>query len=62
MKIRCAVLKNATPEQKASYENVVKHQGMEPLSVTSYLGFPSCIIVSFPHIVIGIEPDGYAHS
>lgn len=61
MKFRYLVV---TPEQAESFARVVKHQGKENLLGVSLDGFCGdyYLALTFKHIMIGIEPDGYAHS
>lgn len=60
--IKDDVLAAATGAQRKSYDLVVAHQGCEPDLVRTMLFGNGCIILKFPHITIGIETDGYAHS
>ena len=53
-----------TVEQAASFERVVRHQGIDTLKGVHMSGFGNdhVVAVEFEHIWIGIERDGYAHS
>jgi hypothetical protein len=48
-----------TKEQIKSYARLVFSYGSEPLSKGMWQGV---LMLDFGFIVIGIEPDGYAHS
>lgn len=50
-----------TPVQVASAGNVMRHQGLDNLQQAVYDGRET-IYLTFSHIFIGIEKDGYAHS
>jgi hypothetical protein len=52
-----------TPEQAESLERVIARQGPENLEAIALdYGSDPTLFVKFTHILIGIEPDGYAHS
>jgi hypothetical protein len=48
-----------TTEQKTSLDRLVKRYEMKPVHVSVW---DRVLIADFGFIVIGIEPDGYAHS
>ena len=50
-----------TKEQIQSFDRLVERRGT-PLDVQPMIMGDGCILVQFPGIWIGIEPDGYAHS
>jgi len=60
--IKDNILAAATHAQRKSYRKVIAHQGCEPENVRPLMFGNGCILVKFPHILIGIEPDGYTHS
>lgn len=47
--------------QMVMFTRLVERQGL-PLSIHPLIGEPTTLMVTFPHITIGIEPDGHAHS
>lgn len=51
-----------TPEQATAFTKVVAHQGEAALKNIFMPSFDKYLGLQFDHILIGIEPDGYAHS
>lgn len=49
-----------TDAQRASAERVIARYEMEPDD--AFITFGDVLMLIFPFITIGIEPDGYAHS
>jgi len=48
--------------QAVSLGEVIKRQGREALEDIYYDTLCNCLMATFKHITIGIEPDGHAHS
>lgn len=51
-----------TEEQAVSAKNVLLHQGRENFEGAHYDTMCECLMLKFKYILIGVEPDGYAHS
>lgn len=52
-----------TPAQAGAFETVLERQGARNLkSVSLEFGRDPALMLTFNHITIGIESDGYAHS
>ena len=51
------------PKQREAVENVIKRQGVERLlAVDAPTGLTPWLGLTFEHIYIGVESDGYAHT
>ena len=55
-------VREMTHEQRMSVIRVVKRQGRDRLVTVEKEFCYDTVLLCFEHIVIGVEPDGYAHS